>query len=86
VVIRVDADPVVQLPALRQLELAADAIGAGDEDRLAITRRVEREQATESAEAGEYLGTARAGDVSADAVDQRLTGVEPAKVIKDIFA
>ena len=60
----------------RQLELGADAVVGRDQQRVGIARRLEVEQAAESAELGVRAGPrGRAGE-RADRLDQRIAGVD----------
>ena len=53
------ADGVVPVHGKRQFELCAHAIDAGNEDRLAITAHVQREQTAEAAHLAQHLGPVR---------------------------
>ena len=55
----IDADGVVAVELERELELGADAVGAGDQHRLAIAFG-QLEQRAEAADAGEHAGAHRA--------------------------
>ena len=50
---------VVQAGLDRDLELGADAVGGGDQDRILEARRLEVEQAAEAADLGVGAGAAR---------------------------
>ena len=50
----VDADRVVDAGLERDLELGADAVGAGDQDRVLEARRLEVEQPAEAAQAAHH--------------------------------
>ena len=71
----VDADRVVAVERERELELGADAVGAGDEHRLAVAL-ADLDQRAEAADAGEHLGAQRALGERLDALDQRVAGVD----------
>ena len=49
-------DGVVAPGQARDLELRADAVGRGDEHRLVVLLRVQREESAESADAPEHPG------------------------------
>ena len=53
----IDADRVVPVERERELQLRADAVGAGDEHRLAVALR-QLDQRAESADAGEHFRAA----------------------------
>ena len=72
---QVDADGVVPVELERELELGADAIGAGDQHRLAITLR-DLEQRAETADAGQHLWAHGAPGERLDALDQRIAGID----------
>ena len=59
---QVDADRVVAAGLDRQAQLGADAVGAGDQHRLAVAVQRNLEQRAESAEAAEHFGAQRAFD------------------------
>ena len=59
----------------RDLELGADAVGAGDQDRILEARR-EVEQAAEAAERREHARSVGAARERLDALDQRVAGVD----------
>ncbi len=71
----VDADGVVPAVLERELELGADAVGAGDQHRLAVALR-DLEQRAEAADAREHLGAQRALGERLDALDQRIAGID----------
>ncbi len=71
----VDADGVVARELECELELRADAVGAGDEHRLAKTL-ADLHESAEAADAGEDFGTHRALRVRLDALDQRIARVD----------
>jgi hypothetical protein len=78
----VDADRVVLARERGDLELAADAVGAGDEHRMAIVASeqagvvIEAEQAGEAAEAVEDARRVRAAQVGHHAGERLLVHVE----------
>ena len=59
----------------RELELRADAVGAGDEHRLAKAL-ADLEQPAEAADARQHFGAQRALGERLDALDQRVAGVD----------
>ena len=70
----VDADAVVAAELDRQLELGADAVIGGDQQRIVIARRLQVEEAAEPAEFGIGAGArGRAGE-GGDGFDQRVAG------------
>ena len=69
------ADGVVLVHLERQLQLGADAIGAGDQHRLAIVLR-QFHQRAEAADAAQHLGAQRAFGVGLDALHQGIAGVD----------
>jgi hypothetical protein len=69
------ADGVVAVPVEGQLELGADAVGAGDQHRLAIFLR-DLEQGAEAADAGEHFGAHGALRRRLDAFDEGVAGVD----------
>ena len=58
-----------------QAQLRADAVGAGDQHRLAIARG-NLHQRAEAADAGEHFGALRAAHERLDALDQFIAGVD----------
>ena len=56
------ADGVVAVHGEGELELGADAVGAGDEDGLAVFFDVEGEKAAEAADFAEDFGAMRGGE------------------------
>ncbi len=72
---QVDADGVVPVERERELELGADAVGAGDQHRLAEAL-ADLDQRAEAADAGEHLGAHRPLGERLDALDQRVAGVD----------
>ncbi len=73
---QVDADRVVAAGLDRQPELGADAVGAGDQHRLAVAPHRNLEQRAEAAEAAEHFGAQRALDGGLDAFDQLVAGLD----------
>ena len=59
----------------RELELGADAVGAGDQHRLAEAL-ADLEQRAEAADAGQHFGPQRALRERLDALDERVAGVD----------
>ncbi len=72
---QIDADRVVPAEREGELELGAHAIGAGDQDRFAVTLRQLDERA-EAADAGEHFGAQRALRVRLDRLDQRVARID----------
>ena len=73
---QVDADAVVAAELDRQLELGPDAVVGGDQQRIVIARRLQIEEAAESAKLGVGAGPrGRAGE-RADRLDQRVAGLD----------
>ena len=69
----------MRVEALRvdgELELGADAVGRGDQQRVLETRRLQIEQAAEAAEIGVRARTRRRFRGGRDAIDQRVAGVD----------
>jgi hypothetical protein len=60
----------------RDLELGADAVGGGEQQRVAVACRPKIEQAGEAAEPRVRAGSAGRGGERLDRVDQRLAGVD----------
>ena len=58
-----------------ELELGADAVGAGHQHRLAVAL-ADLEQAAEAADAGQHLGAHGALGERLDALDERVAGVD----------
>ncbi len=71
----VDADRVVPVEREGELQLGADAVGAGDQHRLAIALR-QLDQRAEAADAGQHLGPHRPLRERLDALDQRVAGID----------
>jgi hypothetical protein len=69
------ADRVVPAERERELELGADAVGAGDQHRLAEAL-ADLDERAEAADAGEHLRAHRALRVRLDALDQRVARVD----------
>ena len=69
--------PIVswRVKAQRQLQLRADAVGAGDEHRLAVAL-ADLEQRAEAADAGQHLRAQRPLRERLDALDERVAGVD----------
>ena len=59
-----------------ELELGADAVGGGDEERVLEAARLEVEQAAEAADAAQEAGACRLGGERADRVHQRIAGID----------
>src|SRR5690606_28834993 len=72
---QVDADAVVPVQLLRQLELGADAVGAADQHRLAVLAR-QVEQGAEAAQAAHHFRAEGALDQGLDALDDFVAGVD----------
>ena len=72
---QVDADRVVAVEREREFQLGADAIGAGDQHRVAKTL-ADLDQPSEAADAREYFRPHRALRERLDALDQRIPGVD----------
>ena len=58
-----------------ELELRADAVGPGDQDRLAVAL-ADFDQRAEAADAGQHLRAHRAPGVGFDPLDERVAGVD----------
>src|SRR5690606_18217223 len=71
----VDADAVVRAVLDRELELRADAVGARNEDGLAIAFR-HAEQPAEPAQTADDLGAQRALHGGLDSLDERVARVD----------
>ena len=72
----VDADGVVAPGGVGDLELGADPIGTGDQNGVAVARRLEVEERPEAAERRGHAGALRRGGQRLDGVDQRRAGVD----------
>ncbi len=59
-----------------QLELGADAVGAGDQDRLSIAIQRQFKQGTEAAQPAKHTGAPRSGNRRLDAIDQAVSRVD----------
>ncbi len=71
----IDADRVVPVEREGELQLRADAVGAGDQHRLPVALR-KLDQRAEAADAGEHFGPHRPGGERLDALDERVAGVD----------
>ena len=72
---QVDPDGIVLVHRERELELGADAVGPGDEHRLAVALR-QLHQCTESTDAGQNLRPQRALGERLDGIDQAVAGID----------
>ena len=72
----VDADGVVPVRRERDLELGADAVGAGDEHRLPVLLHVEREEPAEAADPGEDLRPEGGAGMGLDELDEAIALVD----------
>ena len=70
----IDADAVVPAAVDRELELGADAVIGGDQQRIAIARRLEIEEAAEAAERGVRARPRGRLGQRRDRLDQRIAG------------
>ena len=70
---QIDADRVVPVERERQHELGADAVGPGDEHRIAEAL-ADLDQSAEAADAGQHLGAQRTLGERLDPLDQRVAG------------
>ncbi len=59
-----------------QLELGADAVGAGDQHRFAVAIQRQLEQRAEAAEPGQHARAEGVLDDRLDALDQGIAGVD----------
>jgi len=66
------ADGVVDAGGDRHLDLGADAVGGGDQHRVAVAREVGTEHAAEGADLGEHSGVEGAAGERLDAVLRRV--------------
>ena len=73
---QVDADAAVQAGLDRDLDLGADAVGGGDQDRILEAGRLEVEQAAEAADFGIGAGARGGAHHRLDQVDQTVAGVD----------
>ena len=69
---QVDADGVVDAGLDRDLQLGADAVGAGDQHRIDESRRLQVEQRAEAAEPAHHAGPVRRPRERLDRLDQRV--------------
>ena len=72
----IDADGVVQSGFDRDLELGADAVGAGDQHRILEAGALEVEQPAEAADFGVRAGARGRAHQRLDQVDQPVAGVD----------
>ena len=72
---QVDADRVVTVQRLRQLQLGAHAVGAGHQHRFLVAS-AQVEQAAEAAQSTHHFGAQGALDHRLDAFDQRIAGID----------
>ena len=72
----IDADAVVTAGVDRQLELGPDAVIGGDQQGIGVARRLEVEEAAESAELGVGAGPCGRAGERADRLHQRISGVD----------
>src|SRR5262249_7489233 len=72
----VDADGVVPAGGDGELELGADAVGGGDQDRVTVARSLGVEEGAEAAEAGGRAAAGRGARQRLDRLDQRVAGVD----------
>ena len=72
----IDADRIVPPGLDRDLELGADAVRGGDEDRIAIARRLEIEERAEAAEPGIGSRPRRGARQRLYRLDERVPGVD----------
>ena len=73
---QIDADGVEHPSADRQFQLGADAVGAGHQNRVPETRRLEVEQAAEPAEIGVAAGAPGRARERLDGLHQGVPGVD----------
>jgi len=66
----------VAAEGLGDQHLRADAVGARDEQGLAVPGRVEGEQSPEASQPPDDLGPSRGGDALADEVDSPAAGFD----------
>ena len=59
-----------------ELELGADAVGGGDEQRVLEAARLEVEQAAEAADAAQQAGARRPGRERADRAHQGIASID----------
>jgi hypothetical protein len=72
----IDADGVVLARSDRDLELGADAVGGGDENRILVAGCLEIEESAEAAEACRGAGAGRRPGERLDCFDQGIAGVD----------
>ena len=72
----VDADAVMDAGLDRDLELGADAIGRGHQDRIGVARGLQVEQAAKTADLGIGAGARGGADHRLDQVDQTVARVD----------
>ena len=72
----VDADAVMQAGLDRDLDLGADAIGGGDQNRVLEARGLQVEQAAEAADLGIGARARGGADHRLDEVDQPVAGID----------
>ena len=73
---QVDADRVGDAGLDRDLELGADAVGAGDQDRVLEAGRLEVEQAAEAAQPAHHAAPVGAPGERLDVLDQGVAGID----------
>ncbi len=72
---QIDADGVVLVHGKRELELGADAVGARDQHRLAVTLG-KLDERTEAADPGQHLGPQCALRERLDRIDQTISCID----------
>ena len=73
---QVDADRVEDAGLDGDLQLGADAVGGGDQHRIAVAGRLEVEQAAEAADFGVGAGPPRRPHQRLDRLDKGVAGVD----------
>ena len=73
---QIDADAAMQAGLDRDLELGADAVGGGDQNRILEARRLEVEQPAETADLGVGAGAGGGAHHRLDQIDQTIAGVD----------
>ena len=73
---QIDADGGVAPGVDGDAQLGADAVVGGDQDRIAVARRLQVEQAAEAAEAAVRAQAAGRLDERLDGLDERVAGVD----------
>ncbi len=73
---QVDADAVMLAGFDRDLQLGADAVGGGDQQRIAIAGRLEVEEGAEAAQAGVRTAARRRFGERLDRFHQGLAGID----------